>query len=219
MKRVIKKSKKRDKITHERRHIRKRLEILDRLLNSEKLTYKQLRSKLNRELEAADEIPVSERTLKYDIVYLENNENAPIHRPIKTDLRVYYLKQFSFKKGVIDDDEISILKGAIAILKKATSIKLTSEVDVIISRLENKIHTNVPDSNTLIAFEEHTEAKGFDYFNEIFSAIQEKSPIKINYKPFGKDEREWIVHPYMLKEYRNGGYLIGRVRSYEVPVY
>jgi len=202
----------RGKITHERRHIRQRLEILDRLLNSnERRTYAQLRSMLNRELEIAGEIPVSERTLKYDIAHLENNENAPIHRPTKTNPTVFYTEPYSYKTGLIDVDEISILKGAVTILKRATSIKLTDEVDEIISRLENKIHTNVPDRNTMIAFEEHTEAKGKEYFDGLFSAIREKSPIKITYQPFGKEEREWVVHPYMLKQYRSRWFLICRV--------
>jgi predicted DNA-binding transcriptional regulator YafY len=202
---------KREKITHERRHIRKRLEILDRILNSEKHNYKSLLQKVNSQLASIGEIPISDRTLKYDVSFLENNENAPIHRPKKGDDRVYYFAQFSIKKGVIDEDEVSLLKGAIAILKKVGSMKLTEEVEEIISRLENKISTNIPEGNTLIAFEEHTAALGTEYFDALFSAIQEKSPIKFIYQPFGKPEREWIVHPYMLKQFRNRWFLIGRI--------
>ena len=204
---------KRDKITHERRHIRQRLEILDRLLNSDKLTYKELRSSLNRQLESVGDIPISERTLKYDIAFLESSEDAPIHRPAKGDRRIYYTKQFSFRSGIIDADAIDVLKAAVTILRKATNIRLTKEVDGIIARLENKIQTNVLNNNILIAFEEHTEAKGMEHFDEIFSAIREKSTIKLTYQPFGQGERMWIVHPYMLKEYRNRWFLIGRVNS------
>lgn len=203
---------KRDKITHERRHIGDRLEILDELLNSNKRrNYKTLLEDLNVKLENIGEIPVSERTLKYDIAYLINKKDAPIHRPTKSDPHIYYSKKFSLKTLPVDDDDIALLKKAIAVLKKATDIKLTKEVDAIVARLQNKIYTNIEDSNTMIAFEEHTEAKGKEYFDEIFSAIQEKSPIRFSYKPFNKDEREWLVHPYMLKEYRNRWFLIGRV--------
>ncbi len=202
----------RDKITHERRHIRLRIEILDELLgSSRRRNYQELLEALGNALETKGEVPIRERMLKNDISFLINDEGAPIHRPTKKDPAVYYFEKFSLKKVPVDDDDIAYLKQAVAILKKATDIKLTSEIDSIISKLENKIHTNVPESNTMIAFEEHTQASGNEYFDKIFSAIQEKCPIKILYQPFGRDCREWIVHPYMLKEYRNRWFLIGRV--------
>ncbi len=208
---------KRDKITHERRNIRLRLEILDELLDStRKRNYKELLDALSSALRLRGEVPIKERRLKDDIRFLEYEMGAPIHRPTKKDNRIYYTEKFSLKKIPVDSDDIAIMKKAVAILKKATHIKLTGEIDEMIARLENKIHTNVEDSYTMIAFEEHTEAKGYEYFDEIFSAIQEKSPIKITYQPFGKDEREWTVHPYMLKEYRNRWFLIGRVGNNKV---
>lgn len=203
---------KREKITHERRHIRLRLEIIDELLGSPvKRTYDELLDVLGKALLMKGEVPIQMRMLKNDISYLENRIGAPIHRPDKKDNRIYYTERFSLKNVPVDDDDIAILKNAVQILKKATNIKLTDEVDEIISRLENKIHTNVPDSSTMIAFEEHTEANGKEYFDEIFSAIKLQQPIKLNYQPFGKETREWLVHPYMLKEYRSRWFLIGRV--------
>lgn len=203
---------KRGKITHERRHIRLRIEILDELLGAPvKRNYTDLLEALGKALLLKGEVPIQLRMLKNDISFLENEMNAPIHRPDKKDNRVYYTERFTLKSVPVDDDDISILKNAVQILKKATNIKLTEEVDEIISRLENKIHTNVPDSGAMIAFEEHTEAKGKEYFDEIFSAIKLQQPIKVNYQPFGKEIREWVIHPYMLKEYRNRWFLIGRV--------
>ena len=76
----------RKKITHERRHIGLRVEILDELLSSTKRrNYNDLLNTLNNKLKGIDEIPISERTLKYDIAFLENEKDAPIHRPTKSD--------------------------------------------------------------------------------------------------------------------------------------
>lgn len=207
---------KREKITHQRRQIRLRIEILDELLGSiKRRTYPELLEELNRILEENGEVGIEERTLKYDIAHLEKKQMAPLHRPTKNDPLVYYTEKFSLKNVPVDDEDITILKDAVSILRKATNIKLTDELDEIISRLENKIHTNVPESNTMIAFEEHTEAKGKQYIDELFPAIKLKQPIKVTYQPFGKSEREWLLHPYMLKEYRNRWYLICRVGNNE----
>ncbi|MFT4154564.1 helix-turn-helix transcriptional regulator [Parafilimonas sp.] len=201
----------REKITHERRHIALRLEIIDELLNSHiKRDYKEFLFVLNKKLREKDEVGISLRTLQYDIAYLENKKCAPVHRPTKKDNKVYYTEKFSLKNIPVDDDDIAVMKKAVAILKKATDTRLSAELEDIITRLENKIHTNVADKKTIIAFEEHTQAKGREYFDELFTAIHEKSTLKISYQPFGKEPREWVIHPYMLKEYRNRWYLIGR---------
>lgn len=192
-----------------------RTEILDELLGSiKKRNYEDLLDALNEKLVEKGDKEVSLRTLQYDISNLVNRKNAPIHRPDKKDDKVYYTEKFTLKNIPLDQDDISILKNAVTILRKATNIRLTKEVDEIISRLENRIHTNVPESISMIAFEEHTEAQGKEYFEELFNAIKEKCPVKISYQPFGKEEREWVVQPYMLKEYRNRWFLIGRVGSH-----
>lgn len=207
----------RKKITHERRHIGFRIEILDELLNSnKKRSYNELLDVLNKKLEANEEIAISERTLKYDISYLINEKLAPIHRPTKQDPHIYYTEKFSLKNIPVDEDDIASMKKAISILRKVTDIKLNSELDGIITKLENKVHTNVTDNKTIIAFEEHTQAKGREYFDEIFSAIHERSTLKISYQPFDKDAREWIIHPYMLKEFRNRWFLFARVGNNKV---
>ena len=68
---------KRKKITHERRHMGLRVEILDELLGSSKRrNYEDLLNDLNNELSQNDELPISERTLKYDIAFLINKKGA-----------------------------------------------------------------------------------------------------------------------------------------------
>lgn len=195
-----------------RDHMGLRLEILDELLGSiKRRNYEDLLDALNEKLVEHGDKEVSLRTLQYDISDLINKKDAPIHRPDKKDDKVYYTEKFTLKDIPLDHDDISILKNAVAILRKATNIRLTKEVDEIISRLENRIHTNVPESSSMISFEEHTEAKGKEYFEELFTAIKEKCTVKLNYQPFGKEEREWLIHPYMLKEYRNRWFLIARI--------
>lgn len=192
-----------------------RLEILDELLGSiKRRNYEDLLDALNEKLVEHGDKEVSLRTLQYDISDLINKKDAPIHRPDKKDDKVYYTEKFTLKDIPLDQDDISILKNAVAILRKATNIRLTKEVDEIISRLENRIHTNVPESSSMISFEEHTEAKGKEYFEELFTAIREKCTVKLNYQPFGKEEREWLLHPYMLREYRNRWFLICRIGNY-----
>lgn len=58
----------------------------------------------------------------------------------------------------------------------------------------------------------HTKALGEAYLDDLFTAIKEKMTLKIQYQPFSKSEPyDWLVHPYLLKQYRNRWFLIARV--------
>jgi predicted DNA-binding transcriptional regulator YafY len=188
-----------------------RVEILDELLGSPKRRKMQeLMEDLNDRLEFGGYSRIGRHTFYDDIAYLENKLGAPIKRATKADPYVYYYEKFSIKNIPIDEEDVSLLRQAIEILKKATDLNIINDLDNIVTKLENKVHTNIPNSSTVIAFEEHTKALGQEYLDDLFNAIVNKSPIKISYQPFGKDIREWIIHAYMLKEYRNRWYVIGR---------
>lgn len=189
---------------------RERAEILDELLSHWKWTSKELLERLNEKLEDLDEKPIDARTLKRDLKYLES-KGAPLHRPKKGDMVFYYEEDFSLKEIPLDRDELRSLKQAISILNKVENFQIMDDLHIIIGKLENRIHTNVPDNQTIVQFENHTSAKGAQWFNDLFDAVKEQTPIEIGYHSYRKENAEdFTVHPYLLKEYRNRWWLIGR---------
>lgn len=65
--------------------------------------------------------------------------------------------------------------------------------------------------------------KGSDYLGKIIAAISDKKVLRIYYQPFYEDRPYFTeVHPYLLKEYKNRWYMIGRndfkeqVRTYSL---
>jgi predicted DNA-binding transcriptional regulator YafY len=188
-----------------------RVEILDELLGSlKKRTTEELMQDLNERLSDNGYKPISRKTFYNDLGYLESDLGAPIKRASKSDRFICYSEKFSIKNIPIDDEDVSLLRQAIEILKRATDLNIIKDIENIVSKLENKVHTNVPNNATMIAFEEHTKALGQEHLDNIFNAIVNKSAIKVKYKPFSKEVRDWLIHPYMLKEYRNRWFLIGK---------
>ncbi|RYY77918.1 MAG: WYL domain-containing protein [Moraxellaceae bacterium] len=188
-----------------------RIEILDELLGSLlRRTPAQLIDELNMRLEEKGIASVAQRTFYNDLKYLIEEKGAPLHRATKADPCLYYTERFSLRDIPISEEDVSYLRQAIDILRKATDVKVVSEVESIITRLENRVHTNVSDNRTLIAFEEHTRSLGQEFIDPIFTAIRERSVLKVTYQPFKKESREWTLSPYLLKEYRNRWFLIGR---------
>jgi predicted DNA-binding transcriptional regulator YafY len=197
----------------ETRKPKDRAEILDELLSYGKWTGNELLERLNDRLNALDEKAINKRTLKRDLEYLES-KNAPLHRPVKGDMTYSYTEKFSLKDLPLDPDELRSLKQAITILKKVDNFQMSDELDLIIGKLENKVHTSIQDNQTIVQFENHTYALGANWYNNLFDAIREQTVLDINYESFkGPTIRDYVVHPYLLKEYRNRWFLLGRNSS------
>lgn len=47
-----------------------------------------------------------------------------------------------------------------------------------------------------------------EHFSRLFSSIVEGRTIQVDYEPFGKDKRSYVLSPYLLKEYNRRWFLI-----------
>lgn len=193
-----------------------RIAILDEILGGiRRFTFEELLAKLNEKLDDAGYKKVSKKTLSNDLKYLREEKDAPISKPSRFKPHYYYTEKFSVKDLPLTDEEIDYLKQAAEILKRAAPFLVSTELETLISKLENKIHTNVPERAHIIQFESHTKAAGEQWLDQLFSAVKEKVVLRIQYKPFHKEETsELIFNPYLLKEYRNRWFIFGRVGEF-----
>lgn len=189
-----------------------RIEILDEILGGiKKHTFQDLLKRINDKLILNGYSAVGEKTLYNDLKYLREEKNAPVHRPNAFDNTYYYTEKFSIKDLLLGEEEVDYLKQAAEILKRLSPFLIGPEIDEIIAKLENKVHTNVPSREQIIQFETHTQSAGGNWLQSLFSAVKEKSALRIIYKPFSKTEpKELIFHPYLLKQYRNRWFVFGR---------
>lgn len=192
-----------------------RIEIIDECLRrrQRKWYIEDLLDEVNIKLEERYNKKVSKRTIQYDLNHLIDERQAPIER-CRDGQRVYYKyteSNYSVMNLPISEEEVEILKDAVDVLRQVNDFKIVGEVDAIIEKLNHTISTNVAENRLMIQFEKHSHANGIQHIDNIFTAIKEKIPLKISYQPFGADDcLEWLIHPYLLKEYRNRWFLIGR---------
>jgi predicted DNA-binding transcriptional regulator YafY len=194
------------------KNAQERLYILDEILGGiRKYDLRNLLEKVNEKLLLSGFSTISEKTLFNDLKFLKEDKEAPINKPTKVNPFYYYTEKFSIKNLLLEEEEVDSLKQASEILKRLSPYLIGSEIDEIISKLEQRVHTNVPSRDQIIQFETHTQSAGANWIQNLFSAIKDKCSLRLSYKPFHKTEaREFIFHPYLLKQYRNRWFLFGR---------
>lgn len=191
----------------------RRIELIDECLRrkQKKWSVQTLLDAINDKLIAEYGKEVSKRTLQNDLNYIQHDLQAPIE--VVKEAQVYYYSytdpNYSIKNIPVTEEEITYLKDALEMLKQVQGLSIVSDVEAIVTKLENTIDATVPDSRSYIQFEQN-RTTGNEYIDPIFNAIKEKSALRITYQPFGKEPQEWLIHPYLLKEYRNRWFLIGR---------
>lgn len=167
---------------------------------------------VNEKLDERFGIKAGKRTIQDDLKYLKYEKEAPIEKRKEGTTTYFYYSDsnYSIKNLPIGNEEINLLKDAIDILKQVSDFKVLADVNNIIQKLQNTVNTNVPGGPAIIQFEKHTVASGTEYIDDLFSAIKEKTVLRIAYQSFKSTEpTEGLFHPYLLKEFRNRWFLIG----------
>ncbi len=162
---------------------------------------------------------VKRRQVYDDITFMESDQgwNIQLER-IKDGRRVYYRyseKSFSIKNQGINQFEAEQLKETLSILSRFKGLPQFEWIEEIQIRLEDtfKLKSN---NESAVCFEENPYLRGLNHFTELFTAIQNKHALVINYRGFKqKDSSEFILHPWYLKQFNNRWFLFGFNEQYQ----
>lgn len=191
-----------------------RIDLIDECLRqkNKKWTIDQLLEKVNDKLAERLEKSISKRTLQYALEYLENEKQAPVAKE-KVGKRVYYFYEdanYSIKNLPLNDEEIVLLKDTIELIKQIGGVTIANELSEVVTKLEHTIGNTTLPTVPILQFEKHQQISGLENLHDLLTAVKEKIALSVLYQPFGKEAYTQIIHPYLLKEYRNRWFLIGR---------
>ena len=156
---------------------------------------------------------VSKRTIQLDIQTMRSEKlgyNAPI---IITDKKYYTYEDptYSITQLPLSEQDLDKLTDAVEILKQFQGFSHFKEMTGLIQKLENKIHTEQDQSRPIIHIDKNEELKGLSHLNGLYEAILKQQVLCINYQSFKAKEAQRIYfHPYLLKEFNNRWFLVGR---------
>lgn len=155
---------------------------------------------------------VKRRQIYADIAFMESTEgfSIPLER-YKDGHQTYYRysdKNFSINRQPLSPSEAGQLKDTILMLNRFKGLPQFDWMDEILARLEDTFKLK-SSSISVVGFEQNPYLKGLEHFTDLFNSIINKQVLEIKFKPFTKETRSYIVHPYYLKQYNNRWFLLG----------
>ncbi len=163
---------------------------------------------------------VRKRTTQLDIQLMRSEKlgyNAPI---VVYDKKFYKYEEeeYSITDIPLSETDINVLTETVSMLKQFKDFSLFSDVSDILQRLEDKIYSEKTNTQPVIHLEKNESLKGLHFLDLLYQAIIKKMVLKITYKSFtSRDESIFLFHAYILKEFNNRWFLVGR-RKKTAPI-
>jgi predicted DNA-binding transcriptional regulator YafY len=162
------------------------------------------------------ESAVSKRTTQLDIQTMRSEKlgyNAPI---VVYDKKYYKYDDdaFSITDIPLTETDINVLTETVSMLKQFKDFSLFSDVSDILQRLEDKIYAEKSHTRPVIYLDKNENLKGLHFLDSLYQAIIKKVVLIISYKSFkSREEQTFNFHPFILKEFNNRWFLIGKKKA------
>ena len=154
---------------------------------------------------------VSVRTTQLDIQMMRS-DRLGYEAPIECYDRKYYRysdPDYSISNRPLTEQDILALNRTIDLLKQFDEFDPYHELVDVVNRLQDKV-ASASNRKRIVDFERNPDLKGLSFLNSMYDMIASKTTVNILYRSFNSREpREYIIFPYLLKEYRNRWFVFG----------
>ncbi len=162
------------------------------------------------------ESSVSKRTTQLDI-QLMRSEKLGYNAPIVVYDKKYYKyedEEYTITDIPLTETDINVLTETVSMLKQFKDFSLFNDVSDILQRLEDKIYAEKSHTQPVIYLDKNENLKGLHFLDILYQAIIKKIVVVLTYKSFkSREPQQFIFHPYVLKEFNNRWFLIGKKKA------
>lgn len=155
---------------------------------------------------------VSRRTVQADMEMMRSNKlgyEAPI---VVVDKKYYTYsdKNYSITNSPLNQQDMEVLGEVSDLLKQFKGFSHFTDLNEMVSKLEDKIYTQKTQSAPVIDFEKNDNLKGLEWIEIIRKAIVAKKTMGVTYQSFkAREASTFCFSAYLLKEYRNRWFVLG----------
>jgi predicted DNA-binding transcriptional regulator YafY len=165
---------------------------------------------------------IKTRQLRDDIRFMKSEAGyaAPIvaYPDGKKAYYRYEDKNYSINKKPLTQTETEQIKRAVSVLQRfegAPEFEWISELGPMLT-IQFGLSMS---SQKIMSFESNIDYSGYDKILPLFNAIENKRVLKIQYKPYNKEEYSITFHPYFLKQYNNRWFVLGLNEELNIPTW
>ncbi|MFC7345927.1 helix-turn-helix transcriptional regulator [Chryseobacterium zhengzhouense] len=152
---------------------------------------------------------VSKRTVQLDLQNMRS-EKFGYEAPIEVFERKYYRysdPDYSIHNISVNESDLKAMNNAVQILKQFKDFSMFKEMNGVIQKLEDSIHST--NQKSIIHLDKNEQLKGLEHIDILYDAILNKKVLNITYKSFkARESDSYVVHPQLLKEFNNRWFLI-----------
>lgn len=115
---------------------------------------------------------------------------------------------FSINDNPLNETDVVALNEILRLIKPFQALPQLRELETIIGKVKGTISQSQGDQ--IIELEHNPNAKGLIHLEGLYPLIKEGREILVTYRPFSwTEEIEYIIHPFLIKEYNNRWFLLG----------
>ncbi len=155
---------------------------------------------------------VSTRTVQGDIQMMRSDKlgyNAPIEVYDHKYYR-YAVEGYSIMDMPMSQNDYDVMQEAVDMLRQLEGFEQFAEMSDVVSRLQDKLAISRNNRKPIIHFDSVPNLKGIRLLNPLYNYIAQKQTLRIMYQSFSaRRPVEFILCPYLLKEFRNRWFIFG----------
>jgi predicted DNA-binding transcriptional regulator YafY len=157
---------------------------------------------------------ISSRTIQGDISLMRSSSPRGFSAPIicKGGFYQYSDPEFTIEKTPVSHEEMKLLREAMSLLRQFPGLPQLPALDILLQRLAGQ-NKDKGLSTSIIQFDTNSYLRGLEWLEPIYNATSQQKVLRIKYHPFLEAPMDIILHPYLLKEWRNRWYIFGRNES------
>lgn len=155
---------------------------------------------------------VSLRTVQNDLQIMRSDKlgyNAPIEVYDHKYYR-YADNEYSITNMPLSQGDFEVMQEAVDLLRQLEDFDQFVEISDVVSRLQDKLSITQKRRKPIIHFDSVPNLRGLRLLSPLYNYIAHKQTLRISYQSFSaRKPVEYVLFPYLLKEFRNRWFLFG----------
>ena len=117
---------------------------------------------------------------------------------------------YSITEMPMSQNDLEVMQEAVNMLRQLEDFEQFAEMSDVVSRLQDRLSISKSNRKPIIHFDSVPDLKGLRLLNPLYNYIAHKQTLRIMYQSFNATQStEYILFPYLLKEFRNRWFLFG----------